>query len=278
MRLERLFCYTVDLIARGAGGAGPPPPRAPSRNVMPADPIAFPRNPAGPGRAPDPTSVAQAINARLRARVIRVGPGPPEGRGATTGFEALDAATGWGGFPQGHITELIGRATSGRATVAARAVAASRGHSAWVDVRGALDVDRLLQMGVDLEKLAILRPKRPRDAVAVTAQVAAGGLFTLLVLDSLADLGQGGPTSRWVGQLVRVLTPRLGGSPTAALILTTPDQHFRSLAHAAALRIAFAQAGLLRRGGVLRGWRSRATVVKGRGPHGTTVGLEMWLP
>lgn len=228
--------------------------------------------------ATDPQTLARVINARFNARVVQQGAAArPRDTGISTGFSALDAATGWQGFPRGHVTELIGVPTSGCASVALSAVAAAEGYSAWIDVRGVLDVDHAARHGVDLERLFILRPARPLDGIAFAAQLTEGGHFTLVVLDTLADLAPGGPTSQSVAQFLRILTPRLGRTATAALILTAPHQHFRSLAHAAALRIAFQQTGLLRRGGVLRGWRTRASIVKGRGSPGTDVGLELWL-
>jgi RecA/RadA recombinase len=224
----------------------------------------------------DPAALAKAINTLLQARVVRLGAaGAP--KGVSTGFPALDAATGWDGLPRGHLTELIGRPTSGRTTMAIRAAAAAEGYTAWIDIPGTLAVDHVARQGVDLERLFILRPGSPEEAGAIAVQLVEGGHFTLVVLDSLGDLAPGGPTSRAVSQLARVLLSRLGGTPTAMAMLTLPAQHFQSLAHAASLRIAFTQSGLLRRGGVLRGWRSQARVVKGRGPGGAEVGLELWL-
>ena len=223
-------------------------------------------------------AVADTVNARLHAPVVRVGPGATPTRGAvSSGFPALDAATGLGGFPRGRITELIGRPTSGCGTVAARTVAAAGGYSAWVDVPGLVDVDALARCGVDLERLFILRPPRTGDALAVAAQLMACGQFAVVVLDALADLTPGGETSAAVARFVRVVGPPLGRSTTAALVLASPDQHYRSLAHAAALRISLARSGLIRRGGVLRGWRAHAQVLKSPGAQGGESGIEVWL-
>ena len=58
----------------------------------------------------------------------------------SSGFPALDEATGLRGFPRGRITELVGRPTSGRETVAARAVAGANGYSALFQTFVKLDV------------------------------------------------------------------------------------------------------------------------------------------
>jgi recombination protein RecA len=218
------------------------------------------------------------VNQRLRAQVIRVGPRSAGALAAvSSGFPALDGATRLGGFPRGRITELIGQPTSGRETVAARTVAAAGGYSAWVDVCGLADVDYLAHCGVDLTRLFILRPARLEDALAITAHLLAAGQFGVVVLDALADLEPGGATARAVGQLVRVVTPRLGGGSTAALVLSAPESTYSPLAHAAALRISLVKIGLIRRGGVFRGWRTRARILKSPGLQGGESGIEVWL-
>gem|GEM_PF-6114683 len=209
---------------------------------------------------------------------MRVGPRPAAGpKVASSGFVALDEATRLGGFPRGRITEIIGRATAGRETIAARTVAAGKGYSAWVDVPGLVDTSYLAHCGVDLERLFILRPRRPAEALAITAQLLSSGHFGTVVLDALDDLPPGGETARSVGQFVRVVTPRLGRTQTVALVLSAPEDHYRALAHGAALRISLVQTGLIRRGGVLRGWRARVNVLKPPGAQTAESGIEVWL-
>lgn len=225
-----------------------------------------------------PHTVAAAVNHRLRAQVVRVGSGPVGALPAvSSGFPALDTATRLGGFPRGRITELVGQPTSGRETVAARTVAAAGGYSAWVDVRGLADVDHLTRCGVDLDRLFILRPGQIEDALAITAHLLTAGQFSVVVLDALADLEPGGATTRAVGQFVRVVTQRLGCGSTAALVLSAPESYYSPLAHAAALRISLVKIGLIRRGGVFRGWRTRARILKSPGLQGGESGIEVWL-
>jgi recombination protein RecA len=225
-----------------------------------------------------PQRIAEAVNAQLRARVVQVGITPTAGPPVlTSGFPVLDEATGLGGFPCGRITELIGRPTSGREVVAAHTVASASGHSAWVDVPGLIDIAYLAQCGADLDRLFILRPQHATEALAIAARLLADGHFRVVVLDALADLAPGGATACDVAQFIRVVTPALGRSTTAALILSAPENHYRPLAHAAALRISLAKIGLLRRGGVFRGWRTRARILKSPGLQGGEPGIEVWL-
>ncbi len=237
-----------------------------------------PRRAAEAGAADALVQIAEAVNTELRARAVRVGAAAPMPLAPlSTGFPALDAATGSGGLPRGRITELIGRPTSGRETVAARAVAASRGATAWVDVRGLVDVHYLERCGVDLDRLFILRPPAPLDALAITAQLVASRQLETVVLDALADLPPGGATARAVEQLMRVVTPALGRTATVCLILSGPESNHPALAHAAAVRIALVKVGLIHQGGVFRGWRTRAKLLKPPGAPGNDPGLEVWL-
>jgi hypothetical protein len=224
-----------------------------------------------------PAAVADGVNHRLRAQVVRVGVAEAGGPVLASGFPALDAATGLGGFPGGRITELVGQPTAGRETVAARTVAAAGGYCAWVDVRQLVDVAYLAGCGVDLARLFVVWPADGAQALAIAAQLAGCGHFRVVVLDALADLPPGGDTARAVGRFVRVVTPRLGRTTTALVVLSGPDDHYRPLAHAAALRVSLARSGLIRRGGVLRGWRTRARILKSPGLQGGESGLEVWL-
>jgi hypothetical protein len=224
------------------------------------------------------SAVAATVNAQLRANAVRVGTASRPGlAAASSGFPALDAVTGLGGFPRGRFTELIGRATAGRETVAARTVATTGGVSAWVDVPGLVDVDHLARLDVNLAQLFILRPRSANDALAIAAQLVASGDFSVVVLDALADLEPGGATSQAIARFVRVATPGLGRTTTVALVLSAPDQHYRSMAHAAALRVSFVRVGIIRQGGVFRGWRTRATVLKSPGLQGGESGIEIWI-
>ena len=223
-------------------------------------------------------AIAAAVNAEIGARSVRVG-----ARAATrlaplsTGYPALDAATGLGGLPRGRITEIVGRPSSGRETIATRAMAASGGYNAWVDVRGLVDVDALARAGVSLPRLFVLRPDDPLDALAMAGQVIASAEFEVVVLDALADLPPGGATTRALEQFVRVVTPALGRSTTVCIVLASPEQGEHALRHAAALRIGLVKVSLIRAGGIFRGWRTRATILKAQGRELADCGIEVWL-
>ncbi len=234
--------------------------------------------PTRQARSPSPRDLAEQVNSQLNAPVVRVGDLPSVGpTTVSSGFPALDQATGIGGFPRGRITELVGRPTCGRETVAARTVASATGYSAWIDVPTLVDVAHLAHCGIDLERLYIVQPQRPSDALPIAAHLIAAQHFSVVVLDALDDLPPGSARSQAISRFIRVVTPALGRTRTAFLILSDPTSPARSLAHAAALRISLLQVGLLRRGGVLRGWRTRARILKSPGPARGEPTIEIWI-
>jgi recombination protein RecA len=98
-----------------------------------------------------------AIARRLREAVPR----QPEERILPTGSLALDRATGLGGFPRGHVTELIGGASSGKTALLYAALAA------LVDAEGTAAPDVLRACGIDLDTLVLARPVSATDALLV---------------------------------------------------------------------------------------------------------------
>jgi hypothetical protein len=78
---------------------------------------------------------------------------------APTGIDPLDRQLG-GGFPRGHLSELVGRRSSGRTSVLLRMLAAAtaRGElAALVDVLDMLDVESAQAAGIELDRLLWIR-------------------------------------------------------------------------------------------------------------------------
>lgn len=103
-----------------------------------------------------------------------------------TGVEAFDALLPSGGFPLGQAVELCGEAASGRTSLALRAVAAAhreRRLCAYVDGARELYPPAAAAMGVDLERLLIVRPKAQEQLVWAAVQLARSGAFACVVLD-----------------------------------------------------------------------------------------------
>ena len=143
-----------------------------------------------------------ALESLLRARKLDVTltmPGveaaaPPPERLAPVGDPHLDRALG-GGLRRGHLSEIVGAASSGRTSLAVRALAAATGRGeavAIADASDAFDPASAASHGVALAQLLWVRPSlspsMAGDADATRALKAfslilqAGG-FGLAVLD-----------------------------------------------------------------------------------------------
>jgi recombination protein RecA len=141
---------------------------------------------------------------------------------AVTGVPSIDAALG-GGLRRGHLSEIVGRRSSGRTSVISRALreAVRRGELvALVDACDRFDPSSAAAAGLDLSQLLWVRDTgdSARAIKAMNLVLQAGG-FGLVVLD-LADLPapavRGLPFTTWF-RLARVIE----GSPTVALLVAT---------------------------------------------------------
>lgn len=106
-----------------------------------------------------------------------------------SGLPELDAGLLPGGFVRGQISVLSGQAGTGRMTVAAHVVAAEtrRGRAvAWIDVERTLYPPALARLGVELERLLLVRPERPERAVKAAELVVDAGVFGVVVLSGLS--------------------------------------------------------------------------------------------
>lgn len=118
---------------------------------------------------------------------------------ADSGVAPLDASLG-GGFPRGHVSELVGARSSGRTSLMLQAMAAAtrRGELvALVDALDMLDVESAAAAGVDLDRLLWVRgfvvtnpargqsaaPSALEQALRAFALILQAGNFGLVVLD-----------------------------------------------------------------------------------------------
>ena len=124
---------------------------------------------------------------------------------------ALDAFLE-GGLLCGVITEIFGKVSSGRTTLAqALLAAATRAGecAAWVDLPNSLDPDGAERAGVDLERVLWVYPVDWVTAFCAVEQVLGTGGFRLVVLDLEDPLRSrsGLPTSAWL-RMVRAAARR----------------------------------------------------------------------
>ena len=179
------------------------------------------------------------LRARRLDRTLTTALAPPAPHDDTTvaasGLTALDAHL-HGGFPRGHVSELVGPRSAGRTSLAlaAMAAAAARGELvALVDALDTFDVESADAAGLDLDRLLWIRghvvtnPGLCRDwnqraieqavrAVALVLQAGNFGLVVFDVADAPAEAVRRLPFTTWL-RLQRMVE----GTQTACLLIGT---------------------------------------------------------
>jgi protein ImuA len=187
----------------------------------------------------------QTLLARLRDEIRRIERRPARRVGALpSGVPEVDALLP-GGFPCGALAELRGGPASGK-TAVALAVAARLGGgalAAWVDGRGELYPPAAAAMGVDLERLLIVRPpggeEGARLALWAAEALLGSGAFAAVTVDVALDRPLRGADAA----LRRLVTAAEKGG-TAGLWLSAPGATLRP---PAAVRLDLAvEAGRIR--------------------------------
>src|SRR5580700_6783286 len=108
-----------------------------------------------------------------------------------TGSIALDVALGLGGLPRGRIVEIYGPESSGKTTVALRALANAQkagGIAAFIDAEHALDPAYAQKLGVDTDALLVSQPDTGEQALEIMDMLIRSGAIDVVVIDSVAAL------------------------------------------------------------------------------------------
>ncbi|HXF63381.1 MAG TPA: hypothetical protein VNK95_17260 [Caldilineaceae bacterium] len=142
-----------------------------------------------------------ALEARYGAGVVRRAASlRPQVPHLSTGFPQLDALTGCGGVPLGRTTILSGQTTSGKLTVAFKALVAAqsdpRSLVALLDCNHTADPDYLARAGLDLARLLIARPRLTPQVVDLLLDLARSRKVRALLVNGLADLQSQPPIYR----------------------------------------------------------------------------------
>ena len=207
----------------------------------------------------------------------------PIARFSTT-FLALDDALGdhsasrSGGLPRGRITEIVGAATSGKLTLAAKTLATAHREpdllAAWLDLPRTCDPDYLFHCGLDLKRLLIVRPHDGGDALAITSRLVESNTLAALVFDGATCLAPA-DAGALAGSLER-LASTVTQTQASVIFLTDPRAAFRTLAHVATVRLELRRQRWFMRGNDVCGYESQAEILKNRlGRSGTSVPLRI---
>jgi len=182
----------------------------------------------------------------------------------STGIPTLDAPLG-GGLPGGRITEIAGRHSTGRTSLACTvaAVATRTGAIvAWIDPDDALDPETAAEAGLLLTHVLWVRPRDPKDAFHAADLLLAAGGFALVILDLVRpDIARG--FTRWIRLL------RAAERSGTALLVLSAERRAGTFA-ALGLEVTARRVEWSRDPGhhpLLRGIATRLTVVRARHAH-----------
>lgn len=109
----------------------------------------------------------------------------------STGLPQLDRATGIGGVPLGRITEISGKWSAGKSTLALQTIveAQKKGLECyWLDDEFTFDEAYARALGVDTSLLYLIQKPTAEEALDIFLEVAAKTKRSVMVLDSVGGL------------------------------------------------------------------------------------------
>ncbi len=185
--------------------------------------------------------------------------------GLATGLPMLDAATGFGGLPCGKLTELTGGSSSGKLTLALRALTAAihgGGVAAYIDLPGQFYPPAAAAMGMDLRRLAVVRPGDVKGALRAASNLLNSEAFDAVLLDMAGEDAHPNMLARLAG---------LAGRAAASCIFTT-ERGLMGLRFYSSLRLSVVRCGWLWHEGAMglapAGMKLQVSVLKSRSAAG----------
>ena len=196
---------------------------------------------------------------------------PLDERAISTGFRALDAILGLGGLPRVATTALRGGETSGKTTLALRAIAqtqAAGGIAAYLDLARSLDPVEAVARGVQLDWLVVISPDSLEEALAMAAMLLQDRTVDLLVLDlPNRTLDPAGMSAFRLADRLHRLTALARRAGVQMLVLEPPGLPTPitgAISQIAALRLELSRLAWIRLGRDIVGQRTEVRVIRDR--------------
>ena len=195
----------------------------------------------------------------------------------STTFADLDAALA-GGLPHGRVSEILGQATSGKVTLAAKTLAVAQQERdalvGWLDLPRTCDPDYLHRCGLDLDRLLVVRPRDGADALAIALHLVESNTLAALVFDGTVNLAR--VDSAIVSGSLERLATAVTRTQTAVIFLSEPHAPSMTLAHVAAVRLALRRERWITRDKDVRGYEGQVEVLKHKlGRAGAVVSIRI---
>jgi recombination protein RecA len=204
-------------------------------------------------------------------------------RAISSGFRDLDAILGLGGLPRAATTALRGDGTSGKTTLALRAVAqvqAAGGMAAYLDLGRSLDPVEAAARGVELQWLVVLTPDNLEEALSMAGMLLQDRTVDLLLLDLPPLAGDRiGRRAAVLGERLHRLAALARRAEVQLLVLEPPNLPASiesAVAQVSALRLELSRRAWIRLGRDVVGQRTQVRVSRDRyGPPGGTAEVRI---
>src|SRR5690606_17704143 len=111
--------------------------------------------------------------------------------GIPTGLPYIDRATGIGGIPIGRITEVSGKWSAGKSTLALQTIASAQKQGMeciWHDTEFSWDDGYARSLGVDTDLLYLIQKPTAEEGLDLLLEVAREKKNFLMVIDSVGGL------------------------------------------------------------------------------------------
>jgi len=200
----------------------------------------------------------------------------------STGFGSLDALTGCKGLPLNANVLLTGRMTSGKLTVAYKALAAAQAGAgrardaatvAILDLARTASPDYLARCGLDVERVLIARPDSGQAAVDLALDLVRTRGVRAVLADSLAEIAAESEGARHLAANLGKLNRLLDGSGCVVMWIDEPEPAWMrllnwdrgaALRQYTALHLSFQQEQWVEQAKGLAGYTAQVRLVKSR--------------
>lgn len=159
--------------------------------------------------------------------------------GLPTGFPPLDRLLNAEGFPRGRISELTGRSSSGKTSLAFQVIAhttASGLPVAYIDAAGSFYPPSAARAGVVLDRLLLIRIHTIREGLKAADILLRGQAFPLVLFDWSTDPLEE-PTQQDPGMAIARLNGLCSLGQAILLFLTTPKTARDAIRYYASIRL-----------------------------------------
>jgi hypothetical protein len=201
----------------------------------------------------------------------------------STGFETLDAILGSGGLPRSTCVGLRGDGSSGKTTLALRAVAQAQTAGsivAWLDLTRSFDPVEAVARGVSLDWLVVVTPADLDEGLSIAGALLSGRAVDLLVVDlPPGRSNRPPPGAPRVGDRLHRLAALARRAESLLILLeppVLPADLRTAVTESAGLRLELERRGWLRLGRDVVGQLTEAVVARNRsGPPGRRAELRI---